>query len=125
MFMRYPPLKTEMSSDGSGLIIAVIEAAPYPQKLSGREARRLPSMTSVESLVLLTVATVHLLAAMSSGPNFITLSRTAPASGRSAGLASALACGLRVLPWAIGAILGIMIVFNQAPWLYAVLKTAS
>jgi threonine/homoserine/homoserine lactone efflux protein len=83
-------------------------------------------MTSVQSLVhpLLTVAVVHLLAAMSPGPSFITVSRTALASGRSAGLASALACGLGVLPWAVGAILGIVIVFNQAPWLYAALKAA-
>src|SRR5262245_23716220 len=83
-------------------------------------------MTSVQSLVqpLLTVAVVHLLAAMSPGPSFITVSRTALASGRSAGLASALACGLGVLPWAVGALLGVAIVFKQAPWLYAALKAA-
>jgi threonine/homoserine/homoserine lactone efflux protein len=80
-------------------------------------------MTSVQPLVqpLLTVAVIHLLAAMSPGPSFITVSRTALASGRSAGLASALACGFGVLPWAV---LGIVIVFNQAPWLYAALKAA-
>ena len=83
-------------------------------------------MTSVQPLLkpLLTVAVVHLLAAMSPGPSFITVSRTALASGRQAGLASALACGFGVLPWAIGAILGVVIVFNQAPWLYAALKAA-
>jgi threonine/homoserine/homoserine lactone efflux protein len=83
-------------------------------------------MTSVQSLLqpLLTVAAVHLLAAMSPGPSFITVSRTSLASGRLAGLASALACGLGVLPWTIGAILGIVTVFNQAPWLYAALKAA-
>jgi len=57
-------------------------------------------------------------------PSFVAVSRTALASGRPAGLASALACGLGVLPWAIGAILGIVIVFHQAPWLYAILKAA-
>jgi threonine efflux protein len=83
-------------------------------------------MTSVPSLVqpLLTVAIMHLLAAMSPGPSFITVSRTALASGRSAGLASALACGFGVLPWAIGALLGLVIVFHQAPWLYTALKAA-
>src|SRR6202007_2105666 len=83
-------------------------------------------MTSVQSVVqpLVTVAVVHLLAAMSPGPSFITVSRTALASGRSAGLASALACGFGVLPWAIGALLGIVIVFKQAPWLYVALKAA-
>ena len=67
---------------------------------------------------------LHLLAAMSAGPSFSTVSRTTLASGRPAELASALACGLGVLPWAIGVILGIVIIFNQAPWLYAVLKAA-
>jgi threonine/homoserine/homoserine lactone efflux protein len=81
-------------------------------------------MTSAHALVqpLVTVAAIHLLAAMSPGPSFITVSRTALGSGRAAGLASALACGLGVLPWAIGAMLGIVIVFKQAPWLYAALK---
>jgi threonine/homoserine/homoserine lactone efflux protein len=82
-------------------------------------------MTLAQSLQpLLTVAVVHLLAAMSPGPSFITVSRTALISGRSAGLASALACGFGVLPWAIGALLGVVIVFSQAPWLYATLKAA-
>lgn len=79
-------------------------------------------MTSVQPL--LTVAVIHLVAAMSPGPSFLTVSRTALASGRSAGLVSALACGFGVLPWAVGAILGIVIVFNQAPWLYAACKAA-
>src|SRR5262245_37097507 len=61
---------------------------------------------------------------MSPGPSFVAVSRTALASGRPAGLASALACGLGVLPWASGAILGTVIVFHQAPWLYAILKAA-
>jgi threonine/homoserine/homoserine lactone efflux protein len=71
---------------------------------------------------LLTLAIVHLLAVMSPGPSFITVSRTALASGRPAALASALACGFGVLPWAIGALLGVALVFNRAPWLYAALK---
>jgi threonine/homoserine/homoserine lactone efflux protein len=81
-------------------------------------------MTSVEPLAqpLLTVAVLHLLAAMSPGPSFITVSRTTLASGRPAGLASAPACGLGMPPWAIGAILGMVIIYNQAPWLYAVLN---
>src|SRR5215510_14923440 len=88
--------------------------------------RRSLSMPSVQSLMqpLLAVAVIHLLAAMSPGPSFITVSRTALGSGRSAGLASAFACGFGVLPWAIAAILGIVIVFNQAPWLYTALKAA-
>ncbi|MGD9802392.1 MAG: LysE family translocator [Hyphomicrobiaceae bacterium] len=83
-------------------------------------------MASVLPLLkpLLTIAVVHLLAAMSPGPSFIAVSRISLASGRQAGLASALACGLGVLPWAIGAVLGLVIVLTQAPWLYMVLKAA-
>src|SRR5262245_22551275 len=99
----------------------------HPRETGGRckMGRRSSSMI-FQALVqpLLTIAVVHLLAAMSPGPSFITVSRTALVSGRSAGLASALACGFGVLPWAIGAMLGIMIVFNRAPWLYAALKAA-
>jgi threonine/homoserine/homoserine lactone efflux protein len=40
---------------------------------------------------LLTLAVVHLLAVMSPGPSFITVSRTALVSGRPAALAAALA----------------------------------
>jgi threonine/homoserine/homoserine lactone efflux protein len=83
-------------------------------------------MTSVQPLLkpLLTVAVVHPLAAMSPGPSFITASRTALVSGRQAGLASALACGFGVFPWAVGAILGVVILLHQTPWLYAALKAA-
>jgi len=86
----------------------------------------LSNMMSVQSplVPLLTVAVVHLLAVISPGPSFITVSRTALASGRPAALAAALACGFGVLPWAIGAMLGLALVFNQAPWLYATLKVA-
>jgi threonine/homoserine/homoserine lactone efflux protein len=84
------------------------------------------TMASVLPLLkpLLTIAVVHLLAAMSPGPSFIAVSRLSLASGRRAGLASALACGLGVLPWAVGALLGLVIVLNRAPWLYMALKAA-
>jgi len=100
---------------------------PTTIREQARKARRksLP-MTSLQTLLqpLLTVAVVHLLAAMSPGPSFITVSRTALTSGRPAALASALACGFGVLPWAIGAMLGVVLMFKQAPMLYAALKVA-
>jgi threonine/homoserine/homoserine lactone efflux protein len=71
---------------------------------------------------LLVLAVVHLLAAMSPGPSFITVSRTALASGRAAGLAAALACAFGALPWAVGAMAGLALIFAQAQWLYATLK---
>jgi threonine/homoserine/homoserine lactone efflux protein len=71
---------------------------------------------------LVVLAVVHLLAVMSPGPSFITVSRTALTSGRPAGLAAALACGIGELPWAIAALAGVALVFAQAQWLYGALK---
>lgn len=73
---------------------------------------------------LLILAIVHFFAAMSPGPTFLLVSRTALVSGRVAGFAGALACGLGVLPWAIGAMLGLAVLFQQAQWLYSALKIA-
>lgn len=79
-------------------------------------------MDILNSLVLLAV--VHMFAAMSPGPTFLLVSRTALVSGRAAGFAGALACGLGVLPWAIGAMLGLALLFQQAQSLYSALKIA-
>ncbi len=73
---------------------------------------------------LATLWIVHLLAAMSPGQSFLVVSRTALMSGRPAGVASALGMGLGVLPWAVGAMLGLAVLFAQAPWLYAALRVA-
>ncbi len=71
---------------------------------------------------LLILAVVHLFAAMSPGPTFLLVSRTALISGRRSGIAAALACGFGVLPWAIGAMLGLALLLKQAQWLYSGLK---
>ncbi len=71
---------------------------------------------------LLTLWLVHLMAVMSPGQSFIVVSRTALGSGRPAGIAAALGMGAGILPWAIGAMLGLAVVFAQLPWLYAALK---
>jgi threonine/homoserine/homoserine lactone efflux protein len=73
---------------------------------------------------LLVLTVVHLMAVMSPGQAFIVVSRTALSSGRPAGMAATLACGLGVMPWAIGAILGLALLFQQSPLLYAGLKLA-
>jgi threonine/homoserine/homoserine lactone efflux protein len=73
---------------------------------------------------LLILGVVHLFAAISPGPTFLLVSRTALISGRQAGVASALACGFGVLPWAIGAMLGLALLLKQAQWLYSGLKIA-
>jgi threonine/homoserine/homoserine lactone efflux protein len=73
---------------------------------------------------LATLWIVHLMAAMSPGQSFLVVSRTALVSGRPAGVASALGMGIGVLPWAVGAMLGLAVLFAQAPWLYAALRIA-
>jgi threonine/homoserine/homoserine lactone efflux protein len=73
---------------------------------------------------LATLAVVHLLAVMSPGQSFLLVSRAALSSGRAAALAATLGMGLGVLPWAIGAMLGLALVFQQAAWLYNILKIA-
>jgi hypothetical protein len=71
------------------LIIAVIKAAPYRQRLAGAQRRR-SAMTSVELLLppLLMVAVVLLLAAMSPGPSFITVLRNRARLGTTGGSGS-------------------------------------
>jgi RhtB (resistance to homoserine/threonine) family protein len=76
------------------------------------------------ALPLATLAIVHLLAVMSPGQSFLLVSRTALSSGRPAALAATLGMGLGVLPWAIGAMLGLALLFQQAAWLYSLLKIA-
>jgi threonine/homoserine/homoserine lactone efflux protein len=73
---------------------------------------------------LLILWAVHLMAVMSPGQSFLVVSRAALSSGRPAALAATLACGVGVLPWAIGAMAGLALLFQQWPWLYAGLKAA-
>jgi threonine/homoserine/homoserine lactone efflux protein len=78
----------------------------------------------IDGQPLLVLAMVHFVAVMSPGPTFLLISRSALASGRPAALAGTLACALGVLPWAIGAMLGLAVVFQQAQWLYIGIKVA-
>ncbi len=79
-------------------------------------------MDSLQPLLILAV--VHLMAVMSPGQSFLVVSRIALSSGRRAALAATLACGFGVMPWAIGAVLGLALLFQQVPWLYVGLKIA-
>jgi threonine/homoserine/homoserine lactone efflux protein len=73
---------------------------------------------------LATLWIVHLMAVMSPGQAFVVVSRTALQSGRGAGIAAALGMGVGILPWAIGAMLGLAVLFDRLPWLYAGLRVA-
>ena len=79
----------------------------------------------METLIpLATLAIVHLLAVISPGQSFLMVSRTALASGRPAALAAAAGMTLGVVPWVIGALLGLALLFSRAAWLYNLLKVA-
>ena len=60
--------------------------------------------------------------AMSPGPSFIMVARTAVAVSRSDGLASALGMGVGAVVFAAMALLGLHVVLAAVPWLYMVLK---
>jgi threonine/homoserine/homoserine lactone efflux protein len=79
-------------------------------------------MTVADVTPLVLLAVVHLFAAMSPGATFLVISRQALVSGRGPAVAGALACGFGALPWAFAALVGLALVFQQAQWLYGVLK---
>lgn len=60
--------------------------------------------------------------AMSPGPSFVMVARTAVASSRSDGLASALGMGAGGVAFAAMALLGLQVVLAAVPWFYVVLK---
>jgi threonine efflux protein len=72
--------------------------------------------------VLATFIAVHLLIAMSPGPAFLAVSRTAIGTSRKAGLIAAAAMALGAVIWAIGTLLGLHILFEKLPWLYDILR---
>src|ERR1700688_4635019 len=74
-------------------------------------------MTSM-LLPILTVALAHLAAAMSPGPSFLLVARTAVGVSRRAGLAAALAMGVGASLWAAAALVGLAVIFAQFDWLY-------
>lgn len=76
------------------------------------------------AIALGTLAIVHLMAVMSPGPAFVMISRTALSAGRKPAYVAALAMGIGVLFWAVGAMLGLALLFEQARWLYALVKVA-
>lgn len=81
------------------------------------------AFTLAEGLsVLATFIAVHLLIAMSPGPAFLAVSRTAIGTSRRAGLIAAAAMALGAVIWAIGTLLGLHILFEKLPWLYDILR---
>lgn len=65
---------------------------------------------------------VHLLVVASPGPAFLTVSRTAISTSRSAGVIAAAGMATGVLIWAVATMLGLHVLFAHAPWLYDAMR---
>lgn len=69
-----------------------------------------------------TVALVHLLAAISPGPSFVLSIRTAATEGFGPATGLAIGFGLGAAIWALMALIGLSVLFDVVPLLFAVLK---
>lgn len=72
----------------------------------------------------LTIAALHLLAAMSPGPSFVVALRTAAAEGFRPALGLAIGFGAGAVIWATAALAGLALVFQLVPALFTLLKIA-
>lgn len=72
----------------------------------------------------LSIALIHLLAAISPGPSFVMTVRVAASGGLRAAVGVALGLGLGALVWAIAALFGLHLVFELAPTLLLAFKLA-
>src|SRR5258708_32643863 len=74
--------------------------------------------------ILLQIAVVYLIAAMSPGPNFFMITQLSLAGRRGLGAASALGVGTASPIWAALAMLGFAAVLQQIDWLYNGIRVA-
>lgn len=74
------------------------------------------------AVAVLSIAGAVALGAMSPGPSFIMVARTALAVSRGDGVAAALGMGAGAVLFAIAALLGLHVVLGAVPWLYAAVK---
>jgi threonine efflux protein len=81
------------------------------------------AMTS-ELTPLAAVAALNLAAAMSPGPAFVLITRTAAASSRSSALKAAAGTVAASVIWAAAALLGLQVILTQAAGLYRVFQVA-
>lgn len=72
----------------------------------------------------LTIALVHLLAAISPGPSFVVSIRTAAAEGFRPAVGLAIGFGLGAVIWATAALAGLALLFQMMPALFTALKVA-
>ncbi|OON38568.1 threonine export protein RhtC [Izhakiella australiensis] len=74
--------------------------------------------------LFLTVATVHLFALMSPGPDFFFVSQTAASRSRKEAMLGVLGITLGVLVWAAVALLGLNLVLQRMAWLHQIIMVA-
>lgn len=73
---------------------------------------------------LLSLAAAIAVGAMSPGPSFLLVARTAVAHSRTHGLATAFGMGLGATVFAMAALLGLQALLAAVPWLYLAIKLA-
>ncbi|MCT4558578.1 MAG: LysE family transporter [Pelagimonas sp.] len=76
----------------------------------------------MELSVFLSVAAIHLLAAISPGPSFVVCLRTAASEGFGTAVALSVGFGLGAVLWAGGAMAGLALVFEWMPSAFLALK---
>jgi threonine/homoserine/homoserine lactone efflux protein len=74
--------------------------------------------------ILLPITGAVALGAMSPGPSFVMVARTAVARSRADGLAAALGMGAGGVLFALAAVLGLQAILTAVPWLYRGLRIA-
>lgn len=74
--------------------------------------------------VLAAIAAAHLIAVASPGPSLVVVVQTAISDSRGAAVLNAFGFGVGTLIWAVAALFGLATLFEIAPWLYLLVKTA-
>ncbi|MGZ5819137.1 MAG: LysE family translocator [Burkholderiaceae bacterium] len=74
------------------------------------------------TLTVMSIAGAVAVGAISPGPSFVMVARTAVASSRTDGLAAAIGMGVGAMLFSIAALLGLHTLFAVVPWLYVAIK---
>lgn len=76
------------------------------------------------AMTVLSIGSAITIGAISPGPSFVMVARTAVASTRGNGLAAALGMGAGGIVFATAALLGLQVLLASVPWLYLAFKVA-
>ena len=76
------------------------------------------------TVALLSMSAAMIAGAISPGPSFLMIARTAVAVSRADGFAAALGMGAGGVTFAFAALVGLQALFTAVPWLYVALKIA-